>query len=524
MNIVNETSVLVNPLNIKTDTYYKGALFISFLIGIAFRIYHLFIIGFEIPFNLGGLFYQMTIEIIRNGFFLPSLIPYYYPGGLPFAYPPLPFYIQAALIKLFSPDMFVTVNALPPFISVLSLFAFFFLAQKAIKNKVGIVAAVFSFSIIPIAFTEQIEAMGLSESIGTLSLILYTFTLLWARDKEQNSFWIIPGIALGLCVMSGPGSIYASILISVLFLGISIADFLINKNSQFLIACFIVGSAGIFVSSPYWGTVISNHGLGIFINPFTAQNSRVFRDFLQNAFYLRLIYCSPYWNVLFLFGLLATLIKRQYSLILYSIVLLPIPRENWIMSIPASLLIGIGIVYLLDLLRSIPKINNNLLKVAVIWTMILFFGFDSGSNLLFLINDDTYDISAVQIDDLEKINESNLIPADQYVAVIGNWGLIEWSPALLKRTVINNPFGLEWLPDRNEKNILLSENLLQYTSPAMIMESIQEDFPDINRIYIVAEQEYLVQLKDSGSKNRVVYKLLKGYDSLGLGLICVQNR
>jgi len=110
--------------------YYKGALFFSFLIGIAFRTYHLFIIGFKVPFDLGGLFYQMSIEIIKNGFLLPVSIPYYYPGGLPFAYPPLPFYIQAIIIKLFSPDIFITINALPPFFSVISLFGFFFWLRK----------------------------------------------------------------------------------------------------------------------------------------------------------------------------------------------------------------------------------------------------------------------------------------------------------------------------------------------------------------------------------------------------------
>ena len=101
---------MVNHLNVKSDTYYKGALFISFLIGIAFRTYHLFIIGFKVPFDLGGLFYQMSIEIIKNGFLLPVSIPYYYPGGLPFAYPPLPFYIQAIVIKLFSPPQNYTLS------------------------------------------------------------------------------------------------------------------------------------------------------------------------------------------------------------------------------------------------------------------------------------------------------------------------------------------------------------------------------------------------------------------------------
>jgi len=512
-----------NHQDIKPDTYYKGALFISFLVGIAFRTYHLFIIGFKVPFDLGGLFYQMSIEIIKNGFLLPVSIPYYYPGGLPFAYPPLPFYIQAIIIKLFSPDIYFTINALPPFFSVLSLFGFFFLAQKVINNKVGVIAAVFTFSIIPIAFTEQIEAMGLAESMGTLFLILYTYTLLWARDKKQKYLWVIPGIFLGLCIMSSPGSIYASILISILFLGISIANFLAHKDVKFLTGCLLVGIAGLIVSLPYWYTVISHHGLGIFINAFTAQNTKLFNRFPLFAHDLYFIKASPFWNILFLFGLLSALIKRHYSLILFSIVLMLIPREVWIMSIPASLLIGVGIVYLLDLLRLIPKINNNYLKVAVIWTMIIFFVIDSSFNLLYLIDNDSYDISTVQINDLINVNKSNLIPYDQYVIVVGNWGLVEWSPAIMQRIVINNPFGLEWLPDTNKKNILLTETLLQTVDPDVIMKTIQENFKDISTVYIIANQDYINKLNYSHSGNTAVFETIQEYDDLGLGLITIQN-
>ena len=510
---------MVHNFETGRDKFYSGALLISFLVGIAFRIYHLFIIGFDVPFNLGGLFYQMSLEIIQNGFALPATIPYYFPGGLPFAYPPIPFYVQAIIIKIFSPELFVTVNLLPPVISVFSLIAFYFLAQKAIKENVGVIAAFFTFSIIPIAFTEQIEAMGLSEAFGTLTLVLYTYALLWAKDRRQKLAWIFPGIMLGICVMSSPGSIYASILISIFFLGVAIFGFLKNKDSYFFIGTFIVGVAGILVSSPYWFTVISNHGLAIFTNPFTAQNTQLITELLKNAWLFRFIYASPFWNALFLFGLLSAFIKKHYLILFFSIVLMPIPRENWIMSIPASLIIGIGIVYLFDLLGRIPGINPNFVKVALIWTMILFFGFDSRFNLLFRINDDTYRISETQINDLVKMRASNLIPADQYVAAVGNWGLIEWSPALLKRTVINNLFGLEWLPEKNKKNLALSEKLPEYTSPGEVFKSIQEDFQDLNRIYLVADMEYLDQLYDSGNNPRVKFDVLERYDNLGLALV-----
>ena len=155
--------------------------------------------------------------------------------------------------------------------------------------------------------------------------------------------------------------------------------------------------------------------------------------------------------------------------------------------------------------------------------MILFFVIDSSFSLLNLIYDDIYDISVVQINDLTNIGKSNLIPYDQYVIVVGSWGLIEWSPAIMQRIVINNPFGLEWLPYRSEKIFLLTETLLQTVDPDAIMKTIQENFKDINRIYIIANQDYINKLNYSHSGNIVVFETLQEYDDLGLGLITIQN-
>ncbi len=509
---------MANQINNKSNLIYKVSLYISFLIGIVFRIYHLFRIGFQVPFDLGGLFYQFSIEIIKNGFALPMSIPYYLPGGLPFAYPPLPFYIQAFLLKIFEPGNFVITNILPPIFSIISIFLFFLLAKKVISEKIGVIAAVFTFSIIPLAITEQIQAMGLAESVGTCSLILYTFTLLWASDNKKFYRWIFPGIILGLCIMSSPGSFYASILISILFGGISIANSISRKDTRYLLACFVVGIIGLAVSAPYWGTVISNHGIEIYSSTFANQNISIFNYLLENVRNLRILQVSYYWNILFLLGLLLSLLKKNYLLFLFSIILILIPRENWVMSIAASLIIGNGITHLRDLFRSNRKIIKYL-KVAVIWLLVLFFIIDSGYTLTLLINNDNYDITAVQLDDLQEIYTSNLIPPDEYVVVIGNWGLIEWSPAIIQRAVINNPFGLEWVDNRSEINILLDEKLLQTSSLEETINIIQDEFNDLERVYIISQKSHLHKLLLSDHDVNASYEALQDFDDLGLGII-----
>ena len=507
-----------NSLNVKSGILFNIALFIAFLIGIAVRIYHLFIIGFSVPFDLGGLFYQISIEIIKNGFLLPVTIPYYYPGGLPFAYPPIPFYIQAAIIKLFSPSMFITVNALPPLFSIMSLFAFFFLARKFIKNEWGVIAAVFTFAILSIAFTEQIEAQGLSESLGTLSLILYTFSLLWAEEKKQKRYWIVPGLFLGLCILSSPGSIIGSILISILYLGLSIFYSIKYRNINFLLNFSIVGIVGLIVSSPYWYTVISYHGIGIFLNSFTNQNTGNLNRILRMFLHLSFLSASPFWNILFCFGLLFAIIKRNYLLLLFSAVLIPIPRELWIMSIPASLIIGNGIGYLLDLSHLIPGEPIKFFKVALTGLILIISLNDARIGVSELIDNRIYDISKNQINDLIQINKSNLIPSDQYVIVVGNWGLIEWSPALIKREVINNHFGLEWMPNQGNR-YSLSTKLGKIDNPDEIIKEIQGIFKETTKIYLIADKKYMTKLYKNRNGNNETFKSIQEYKELGLGII-----
>ncbi len=57
-----------------------------------------FLYGF--PMGYAGLFTQMAQQIADANFVLPSMSPFYGPGGIPFAYPPLGLYLLAVFIKL----------------------------------------------------------------------------------------------------------------------------------------------------------------------------------------------------------------------------------------------------------------------------------------------------------------------------------------------------------------------------------------------------------------------------------------
>ncbi len=150
-----------------------GYILVIISAGVLIRILHLFFISFSAPFHLGGVFYEFSRQILLNHFIFPSTIPYYSMGGIPFAYPPLPFYLQAAIMGAFTAAPFITVNLLPPLIAAFSLPVFYWMVSQVTEDIYIRAAALFAFAFMPSAFVNQIEGAGLAEAFGTLALLTY---------------------------------------------------------------------------------------------------------------------------------------------------------------------------------------------------------------------------------------------------------------------------------------------------------------------------------------------------------------
>lgn len=509
-------AALINP-----ERFFIPALLLVLLVGIAFRIYALIVVGFDEPFDMGGLFYQMSLEIIRNHFILPVNIPYYYPGGLPFAYPPLAFYIQSTIIKLFSPPLFVTVNLLPSIFSILSIFTFYLLAKQVLQQRWRWLAALLFFAIIPLAVTELVEGMGLAESLGINAIILYTWSLVRVQGLPTVRNKVTAGFLLALCVVSSPGSLYAAILISLLYQAIALVSWISSKKAKDFISGLVIGLVGIMASSPYWVSVIGYHGIKIFLDAFKGQNISLFSQLIENFLEFRLIWSTPVWNALFILCLGLVLWRKHIPLFLYTLLLLLILRERWIASIPVSLVLGEGIGILLDILSRIRWKRIGLVKVSIIWVLVLILVYDAGAYLIFTVNEDTYDVSASQVDELQRINSENLIPENQSVVTLGSWGLIEWSPALLERTVLNNPYGLEWIPGQEAKMTALTQDLKAADSMAKVSTLLKDSFPGVSAVYLVLDEEVRNTNFLNGQENGY-FKIIQYLDHLTLALLILQ--
>ena len=472
------------------------------LIGAAIRCTHLFLIDlYHEPFRLGGLFIAFAGEIAAHDFRFPVQISYYSASGIPFAYPPLGFYVEAVLLKLFPGQIFAVANLLPPMVSILALFlAARFFYRWAGGWNLRSLSALAAYALLPNAFYNQIEAAGLAEAFGSLALVVY-FELLFAYQAARSfKAAFFAGLGLALCVLSAPGSALGAALISIVLVLDTLLTVRWTETTRPYLQLFCIGVTGLAFSAPYWLSVILHHGLGIFFTPIGMQYElseqvtflRRLRAnwFTYSAIQLDGVY---FWSIAILLGVGWLIWKRQHFLPLAVLALFSIPRENaWVTAFPAALLIAHGVADLLiPTIKPLPVLTL-VSRTRIMWVVFGLILYSMASHAFDLIDlqvhNEYWKIRPFQIEALYEARE--IIPSFGQVIVIGNPGLREWSPYLLQREVLNTEFGLEWEPDEYHQIISTNQALDNAKSWQDVAEAVRV-LTDQKQIYVVFDPNRL---------------------------------
>lgn len=461
----------------------RHVVIIAFTAGLFLRVFHLLWINHNLPFGLGGLFYAFAEQILDNNYAWPERIPHYTMGGIPFAYPPLAFYLEALIIDLFSPAKFALVNSLPVIFSLLSLPAFYLLARKLYDDERNRAYALLAYATMPAAYMQLIEAGGLAEALGSLILMLFGLFLvrLYKHNRNRDAVWA--GLFLGGCVMASPGSAYAALPAILIFLGsayIARRHTFLDMLRWAILACLI----GVAVASPYLLVVIHEHGIQQFMEPFGAEHRDTFSFYTLRQMLKFEVAGEGYsilWNALILVGLLGAAVKRQWALIACFLLFYIIPREGvWLVSLPAAFLITTAVDYLTPMYGKHYWLTSVLVAVLS-FTVLL-------SSLLLIEN-------KFQRGDVITWREMNALEwASQHTApdanliVLASTAAIEWSPQITERTVLNVKYGAEWEPDEREKIVTLNAELFACFELDCIRQQIAVFGYYESRVYILLDK------------------------------------
>jgi hypothetical protein len=222
-------------------------------------VYLSYIITHPYPALGGGLYLMMAETISQGGYSLPSRIPYYTPGGIPFGYPPLMFYIAAFLL-----DIGIQKLAFARFFPIIpmsiSLVIYTYFATKIFDDyiKSSVAATVIATS--PAVFQYTLTAGGFVRATGLLFTTIGLFTAIRAFRENSWYYTFFSVITFTLIV--------ATHLKYALFFGTSCIIFYIwfNRTVSGLIKGICIASGGLLLTAPWWFTVGTNHGFDIFLS------------------------------------------------------------------------------------------------------------------------------------------------------------------------------------------------------------------------------------------------------------------
>ncbi|WP_447983290.1 ArnT family glycosyltransferase [Nitrospira sp. Nam74] len=240
----------------------------ALLIGFIVRAVH--IVSADFPLNDGGLFYVMVQELEHAHYRLPDFTSYN-SLGIPFAYPPLGFYIAGVLDQLAPLSLIDIFRLLPLIVTTLTIVAFALLARDLLGGNTTTIAAVFAFALIPRSFIWLLMGGGVTRSFGFLFAILALHQVYRMYTRQSWTFFVPASLFGALTLMSHLGT--------APFLAFSIALFFLayGRHKHGVLSSIALGIGMLAVSAPWWATIVATHGFGPFLAA-NATGSSIFSD------------------------------------------------------------------------------------------------------------------------------------------------------------------------------------------------------------------------------------------------------
>jgi hypothetical protein len=325
------------PVVSKKDTTLVATLLFFTLIGLAVRLAAPLQAAF--PLNDGGLFYAMIVDLQKAGYALPVYATYN-AAQIPFAYPPLAFYLTGWLADLLRIPTLELVRLLPAVVSALTIPAFYSLAKEITSSKVQIVLAVFAFAVLPRDFAWLIMGGGITRSFGLLFALLTmaaAYRFYSGHERRHQLACILFG---ALTAVTHPeATVHTAITALVFYLWR-------DRSLKGFTGSLGIAGGILLLTTPWWGTVLSRHGSGPFLAAFTATGQDSLNPLVGLFIFFRFLFTEePFLSILAvlgLVGLFASFARKQTLLPAWLFILhLVEPRGGPLyMMIPLALLIG----------------------------------------------------------------------------------------------------------------------------------------------------------------------------------------
>ncbi|NJN79815.1 MAG: hypothetical protein HC797_04710 [Anaerolineales bacterium] len=405
------------------------------------------------PFGDGGLFVEMIYAIKDNNYILPNYV-YFNGYEIPFAYPPLGFYLALLSAKIFGLSILQSVQILPVVINLLTIISFVLLASELTRDKVELFLCSGIFSIVLQVYLWTAKGGGISRSPGFLFTVLTLYLFLLYQKQDKILYLILSAIAFGLATASHLewGLIsFASLLVFILF-------FKRYKTKHDIYSLSIFGIVSLLATIPWWGTVIYKFGVTPFISAWNVAEMDLYqffeKFFFGTLFRVTIFSTKDYFLPVFgIIGFISACFSKDRILlpIWLLITYIAAPKNSPISGLlPLAILIGIGLRNIdKGLLYLSEKLKINFSQrfqpnISIVYLFVLMF-----LSIPQLFNKPILPILApIERTAMEYVKENTTSDAKFIILTPSDWysaDAAEWFPYLAQRQSLTTPQGLEWI-------------------------------------------------------------------------------
>jgi hypothetical protein len=212
-------------------------------------------VGTDFPLNDGGLFAIMIQDLVNNRLLLPTFTTY---NGLdiPFAYPPLAFYVAALANEVFGFEILDILRGLPVALSLATVVAVYWLGQAILGSRTGGILAALAFALLPGSYQWMISGGGITRALGFF-LAVVALGIGWRLLRNpQHRWWTAAmlGLVGGLAALAHSHA--------AVFLATSLVVFLpwAANRRHAVTSVAVSGVVGLAVLATWLVPVVAVHG------------------------------------------------------------------------------------------------------------------------------------------------------------------------------------------------------------------------------------------------------------------------
>lgn len=396
----------------------------------------------EFPVNDGGMFYSMIVDLQANHY-APPLFTTYNHLSIPFAYPPLGFYLGAFLSDLLRVSPIEILRWLPGVMNALTIPAFYFFAQTVWKDSFQSAVAALIFAFIPHLTSWNSMGGGLTRSLGMFFMLLtlaYAYRIFESTADVAARKDIFGAILFGsLTALSHTEApIYAAAIALFIWAAKSRSLKGLLRGAGVALGVLLVGGA-------WYGLSIYRHGVAPFLSIAQTGAHSVFSIFkVLNVSFLTE---EPYLGLLGALGVLgfaALLMKREFFIpLMFCVIYLAQPRSaHMIGNIPLALAAGYFAAEIL-----LPALTRLDKRQGAFFALLAAYAFSN--SMLYGINQSQKILAESERMAMRWARE-NTPPQSAFLVISGDTDafcdpVTEWFPALSLRQSATTVQGREWL-------------------------------------------------------------------------------